>query len=100
MTWVVIGMSTIGKLGAAMSFASLFPYTTELFPTVIRNTVLGFVSTCGRIGTLIAPQLALLVSCQLAAAWRDLPIKIPGAAAGIVCDEHIDHGGKHTKHTS
>ena len=63
MSWLLITMSNVGKVGVCLAFTALAPYTTELFPTVIRNTVAGFVGSCGRIGTLIAPQLAFLVCC-------------------------------------
>ena len=59
--WILIIMTNIGKFLVSTSFGVIYPYTTELFPTVIRNSALGFMSTCGRFSSLIAPQLTLLV---------------------------------------
>ncbi|XP_015593157.1 organic cation transporter protein-like [Cephus cinctus] len=41
-------------------FTSLFIYTMELFPTVVRGASLGLCGTVARIGTLITPQVLLL----------------------------------------
>ena len=40
----------IGKFGASASFAIVFVYTAEMFPTEIRSTAVGASSLCGRIG--------------------------------------------------
>jgi OCT family organic cation transporter-like MFS transporter 4/5 len=50
-------LSLVGKLGATASFAILFVYTAEMFPTEIRSTAVGSSSTCGRIGGILAPQV-------------------------------------------
>lgn len=43
-----------------MSFIIVFLYSVELFPTSIRNSVLGFLSVISRIGQIIAPQVNVL----------------------------------------
>lgn len=35
-------------------------YAAELFPTTVRSLGYGFLSTCSRIGTIVAPQICLL----------------------------------------
>ncbi|XP_006821786.1 organic cation transporter protein-like [Saccoglossus kowalevskii] len=55
---VVIAMT--GKFGIAGSFAIVFLYSTELFPTVIRNLGVGASSFSSRIGGILAPLIVLL----------------------------------------
>ena len=45
-----ITFALIGKFGASASFAIVFVYTAEMFPTEIRSTAVGASSLCGRIG--------------------------------------------------
>lgn len=49
-----------GKLAIAISFASLYVLASEFYPTKLRNTLLGLSSTIGRIGSMVAPQTALI----------------------------------------
>lgn len=74
--WLQICLALIGKFGATMSFAVVFVYTAEMFPTEIRSTAVGTSSLCGRIGGLIAPQVASLGSL-----WIPLPLLIMGSGA-------------------
>ncbi|KAM3964986.1 LOW QUALITY PROTEIN: organic cation transporter protein-like [Aphomia sociella] len=45
----------IGQTGAYVSFVQLYLFTSELFPTVIRNSAMGFSSMFGSLGGFIAP---------------------------------------------
>lgn len=40
-------------------------YTTELFPTVVRNMALGASSMCSRVGSMLAPLIVGLGSVRL-----------------------------------
>ena len=40
----------IGKLAITISYGVIYIYTTELFPTEIRNAGVGSSSLCARIG--------------------------------------------------
>lgn len=51
----------IGKCFITVSFTGLYVYNSELWPTNIRHTVMGFCSTIGRIGSALAPMAPLLV---------------------------------------
>ena len=53
-------LAVIGKFGAAIAFIILFLYTTELFPTVVRNAALGSNSAAARVGGMLAPVVVLL----------------------------------------
>ncbi|XP_015272340.1 PREDICTED: solute carrier family 22 member 6-A-like, partial [Gekko japonicus] len=48
-------LAVIGKGGLAAAFNCVFLFTTELYPTPIRQTGLGFGSTMARVGGIVAP---------------------------------------------
>ncbi|KAM4547594.1 solute carrier family 22 member 4-like [Fundulus diaphanus] len=53
-------LEMVGKFGFTSAFCVLYSFTTELFPTVIRNTAMGCCSTAARIGTIICPFIIYL----------------------------------------
>lgn len=57
---VTIGM--LGKAFIAGSFAIIYNYSAELFPTVLRNTALGVGSMCARLSGAMTPLIMLLDS--------------------------------------
>ncbi|XP_020707372.2 organic cation transporter protein-like [Athalia rosae] len=58
--WAAILLFLVGKLAITASFAVLYVYTAELFPTAIRSCVVGCSSTMSRVGAMIAPFAPLL----------------------------------------
>ena len=46
-----------GKCGGAAAFNTVFNYTAELYPTVVRSTGLGLSAMAGRIGGIAAPMV-------------------------------------------
>ncbi|XP_061883051.1 solute carrier family 22 member 7-like [Entelurus aequoreus] len=59
--WVI--RTVVGVLGKAMSEASftiIFFYTTELYPTVVRQNGLGFTSFVARMAVAVSPLIVLL----------------------------------------
>lgn len=70
-------------MGVSASFGAIYPFTCELFPTVIRATGLSAASIGGRIGGIIAP---FVIITQSTAPW--LPNAIFGSAiiiGGLFC---------------
>jgi OCT family organic cation transporter-like MFS transporter 4/5 len=49
-----------GKAAAQGSFIILYIYTTELYPTITRNTFIGVASMVARVGAAVAGYLAIL----------------------------------------
>lgn len=59
--WMTTSLSLVGMTGSSMAVATLFLYSAELFPTVVRNSGLGIANLCGRIGGIIAPYIPDMV---------------------------------------
>lgn len=55
-----LALFLIGKLAITCSFQILYFFTSEIFPTNVRNTLLSLCSMVGRIGSMLAPQTPLL----------------------------------------
>lgn len=54
-----------GKCFSLHSFTSVYIYTTEIWPTPLRHTMMGLCSMLGRIGSIMAPLAPLLVRQHL-----------------------------------
>lgn len=52
----------VGKCFITVAFTSLYVYTSELWPTNIRHSMMGLCSTIGRFGAACAPLTPLLVN--------------------------------------
>lgn len=72
---VTVTIVLAGKACVAGSFAVVYNYTAELFPTVVRNTALGIGSMCARLSGALTPLIFLLDS---------LNPKIPAVLFGLV----------------
>lgn len=79
---VQIFFSIVGKFMASASFAIVYVYTAELYPTIIRNTAVGSCSCIARIGAILAIVLQLLSSYYLPAPM--LIMGIVSLVAGIL----------------
>ena len=55
-TWALV-FAGIGKFGLTASFAVVYLYAAEIFPTVVRTSGLGSSSMWARIGAILAPIL-------------------------------------------
>ena len=66
-TWLDVealatALALTGKASVVSCFCIIFIYSSELFPTVIRTVGMGCCAFWGRVGSLLAPQILLLVS--------------------------------------
>ena len=50
-------LSLVGKAGATMGFSCMYVYTSEVFPTEVRNIGLGMCSFSSRISGMAAPYV-------------------------------------------
>uniref|UniRef100_A0A4W4FWJ4 Solute carrier family 22 member 6 n=1 Tax=Electrophorus electricus TaxID=8005 RepID=A0A4W4FWJ4_ELEEL len=53
-------LAVLGKAFTSASFTCVYLYTGELYPTVIRQTGMGFCSTMARVGSMAAPAFLIL----------------------------------------
>ncbi|XP_062531461.1 solute carrier family 22 member 1 [Bombyx mori] len=68
----------LGKFGISVVFTSLYLYTSELYPTQYRHSLLAFSSMIGRIGSITAPLTPVLMVF-----WPGIP-SLLFAAMGIL----------------
>ncbi|KAJ8384787.1 hypothetical protein AAFF_G00198730 [Aldrovandia affinis] len=61
-------VAILGKGLSEASFTTVFLYTTELYPTVVRQNGIGYTSFIARLGVSIAPLVILLDDV-----WKLLP---------------------------
>ncbi|XP_026744635.1 organic cation transporter protein-like [Trichoplusia ni] len=64
----------LGKFGISVVFTSLYLYTSELYPTQYRHSLLAFSSMIGRIGSITAPLTPVLMDY-----WQGIPSVMFGA---------------------
>ncbi|KAK6633937.1 hypothetical protein RUM44_004544 [Polyplax serrata] len=76
MNWLTIVLAMIGKLAITSSYGTVYVFSTEQFPTVIRNAGLGACSMSARVGGIMAPYINLLADY-----WSPLPLLIFGGLA-------------------
>lgn len=57
-----IGLAMLGKFAITCSFSIIYVYTAELFPTTVRSLGLGLCNMMARVGGMLAPFMADVVS--------------------------------------
>lgn len=60
--WLTVTLAMVGKLAITASYGAVYIFSTEQFPTVVRNAGLGAGSTCARVGSITAPYVNIAVS--------------------------------------
>ena len=59
---VRVALTMLGKAAVTFSYALIYQYTPEMYPTVIRGAGLGIGTMMSRIGGIVAPIVADIVS--------------------------------------
>nr|KAG5691729.1 hypothetical protein BaRGS_010232 [Batillaria attramentaria] len=57
--WLNITLALAGKFGAAAAFAIIYVYSAELFPTLLRNSLMGVTCLFARLGGMISLTLQI-----------------------------------------
>ncbi|KAF2881386.1 hypothetical protein ILUMI_24784 [Ignelater luminosus] len=63
-TWPKAALGCFGMFGLSVSFPTVYIFSGELYPTVIRNIGVGTSSMCARIGSMLAPFVAGLAGYE------------------------------------
>ncbi|XP_063823887.1 organic cation transporter protein-like [Ostrinia nubilalis] len=58
--WLSTGLYFLGRFVTTFTFATVYMYTSELFPTYTRNSMHALCSAIGRVGSILAPMTPLL----------------------------------------
>lgn len=61
-SWAVLVLYLMGKFGITISFFTIDLYTTELFPTALRSTMMSTGLLVGKVASILAPEIPLLVN--------------------------------------
>ncbi|XP_017275342.1 solute carrier family 22 member 4 [Kryptolebias marmoratus] len=80
---VAVLLEMLGKFGVTAAFCVVYTLTSELFPTVVRNTAMGCCSMAARIATIISPFIIYLGKY-----YKALPYIVMGVLAlcgGVIC---------------
>uniref|UniRef100_A0A672I637 Solute carrier family 22 member 4-like n=1 Tax=Salarias fasciatus TaxID=181472 RepID=A0A672I637_SALFA len=80
---LAVVLEMLGKFGITSAFCVVYAVSSELFPTVIRNTAMGCCSMAARIGTIISPFII-----YLGRYFKPLPYILMGALAifgAVIC---------------
>ncbi|XP_061607231.1 solute carrier family 22 member 21-like isoform X2 [Phyllopteryx taeniolatus] len=67
-------LEMVGKYAITTGYGLMFPYTTELYPTALRNTAAGICNTVARMGSCITPYLLELTSSVRASRRQRPPL--------------------------
>uniref|UniRef100_A0A146ZN48 Solute carrier family 22 member 13 n=1 Tax=Fundulus heteroclitus TaxID=8078 RepID=A0A146ZN48_FUNHE len=57
---VITVIAVLGKFAATASFATVYVYTAELYPTILRQNGVGLNAMCARVAGILAPLIRLL----------------------------------------
>ena len=82
MATTIFAFSLIGKFGVSASFASIYMYSAEIYPTETRSLCIGICDVFARFGTMLAPVIAHLVTLS----WNNVNLS---NFRYIFCREHI-----------
>ncbi|XP_076468404.1 uncharacterized protein LOC143299160 [Babylonia areolata] len=80
--WMTVVLALMGRCSMAVAFAFIWVYSSELFPTVMRNSGHGAASMCARVGGLVAPYVANM--SLDGAAGKAIPLVIFGVPSIVV----------------
>ena len=61
LSWLTTTLAMVGELFCTITYFVAYIYTAELFPTVLRASVIGVSSMAGRVGSITSAYIGELV---------------------------------------
>ncbi|XP_067950221.1 organic cation transporter protein-like [Watersipora subatra] len=58
LSWVIVTISMIGKFAVSAGFELIYFWSAEVYPTSMRNSMLGINSAAARVGGMVSPVIA------------------------------------------
>ncbi|KAI6224937.1 Organic cation transporter protein [Aphelenchoides besseyi] len=74
----------IAKASITATYASIYTFTPELFPTIIRNTAMGFCSMMARVGAIAASYISMWLVDKYGKQAMIIPFASLGLCAAVV----------------
>ncbi|XP_052126101.1 organic cation transporter protein-like [Frankliniella occidentalis] len=74
--WLVVALYILGRFTVINSINLMYVVTAEMFPTNVRQSMLNYCMTVGRIGIVLAPQTPLLATVS-----ESLPLTLFGVVS-------------------
>ncbi|XP_041350693.1 organic cation transporter protein-like [Gigantopelta aegis] len=87
LAWITTALSIVGRLAICCAFATIYIYSAELFPTVVRQSAVSVCSVCATIGGIAAPyiaELGVLLGGELKSVLPLIVIGTTSLAAGVM----------------
>ncbi|XP_018591250.1 solute carrier family 22 member 5-like isoform X1 [Scleropages formosus] len=81
---LTVALAMLGKTGITAAYCFIYVYSTELFPTVLRNTGLGAISMAARVGTIVSPYIAYIGGTKMHQLVTVFSIKYGYSAASSI----------------
>ncbi|CAB3402713.1 unnamed protein product [Caenorhabditis bovis] len=82
-TFIAIVQMLVTKGAITGVYAALYTYSPELFPTVIRNTAMGYCSTIARIGAITASYVSMWIAEQFGKVFMIIPFGTLAVVAAL-----------------
>ncbi|GMT34989.1 hypothetical protein PFISCL1PPCAC_26286, partial [Pristionchus fissidentatus] len=74
--WIALVQLLISRGAITATYASLYMFSPELFPTVVRNSAMGFCSTIARFGAIFASYMTMWIADTYGKAWMIIPFGV------------------------
>ncbi|CAG9763144.1 unnamed protein product [Ceutorhynchus assimilis] len=78
LVWLSVFLAMLGKIAITVSYGTVYIFSAEQFPTVVRNAGLGASSTFARLGSIVAPYINIMAHF-----WQPFPLLVFGILAFI-----------------
>lgn len=98
--WIVsMAQFLLAKGAITATYASIYTFTPELFPTVIRNTAMGMCSMFARVGAILASYISMWLVDQFGKVAMIVPFASLGLVAAVLVLSLPETNGKELAET-